>query len=83
LVIGGYIRGNHGVESIIVGFYRGSDLLYVARVRAGFVPATRGQVFAKLQPLRYRPALCESSRGGKGTLGNRPRSGGHEEVRLG
>ena len=43
LVIGGYIPGAQGVDSIIVGFYRGPDLVYVARVRNGFVPATRRQ----------------------------------------
>ena len=51
LVIGGYLRGAQGVDSIIVGYYRGSDLVCVARVRNGFVPATRRQVFLKLQPL--------------------------------
>jgi ATP-dependent DNA ligase len=50
LVIGGYVPGAHGVESIIVGYYKKSDLIYVARVRNGFVPATRRQVFAKLRP---------------------------------
>ena len=43
-VIGGFIPGPHGVDSIIVGYYRGKDLFYVARVRAGFVPGTRRQV---------------------------------------
>jgi ATP-dependent DNA ligase len=43
--------GAHGVDSIIVGYYKESQLIYVARVRNGFVPATRRQVFAKLQPL--------------------------------
>jgi ATP-dependent DNA ligase len=52
LVIGGYVPGAHGVESIIVGYYKESELIYVARVRNGFVPAT--QVFAKLQPLVMR-----------------------------
>ena len=51
LVVGGYIPGPQGVDSIIVGFYRGSDLVYVARVRNGFVPATRRQAFVRLQPL--------------------------------
>jgi DNA ligase D-like protein (predicted ligase) len=51
LVIGGYIPGAHGIESIIVGYYKGLELIYVARVRNGFVPATRRQVFAKLRPL--------------------------------
>jgi DNA ligase D-like protein (predicted ligase) len=50
-VIGGYIPGPHGVDSIIVGYYRGKDLYYVARVRNGFVPATRRMVYEKLKPL--------------------------------
>ena len=51
LVIGGYVPGTHGLDSIIVGYYRGEDLIYIARVRNGFVPASRRQVFAKLRPL--------------------------------
>jgi DNA ligase D-like protein (predicted ligase) len=51
LVIGGYFPGAHGVEAIIVGYYKESELIYVARIRNGFVPATRRQVFAMLQPL--------------------------------
>jgi bifunctional non-homologous end joining protein LigD len=51
LVIGGYIPGSHGLDSIVVGYYRGRDLVYVARVRNGFVPASRRQLFAKLRPL--------------------------------
>ncbi len=39
------------MDSIIVGYYRGNDLIYVARVRNGFVPASRREVFAKLRPL--------------------------------
>jgi bifunctional non-homologous end joining protein LigD len=50
-VIGGYIPGGHGVDSIIVGFYREKELIYVARVRNGFVPATRRMVRDKLKPL--------------------------------
>jgi DNA ligase D-like protein (predicted ligase) len=51
LVIGGYIPGTHGLDSIIVGYYRGKDLVYVARVRNGFVPASRRQMFEKLRLL--------------------------------
>jgi ATP-dependent DNA ligase len=51
LVIGGYVPGAHGVDSVIVGCYKDSDLIYVARVRNGFVPETRRNVFSKLQPL--------------------------------
>jgi bifunctional non-homologous end joining protein LigD len=51
LVIGGYIPGLHGVDAIVVGYYQGADLIYVARVRNGFVPASRRQIFARLKPL--------------------------------
>lgn len=50
-VIGGYIPGGHGVDSIVVGFYRDKKLIYVARVRNGFVPATRRVVFERLKKL--------------------------------
>ena len=38
-VIGGFMPGSHGLVSIILDGYRGHDLMGVARVRAGFVPA--------------------------------------------
>ena len=50
-VIGGYIPGPHGFDSLIVGYYRADDLVYVARVRNGFVPALRRQVFEKIRGL--------------------------------
>jgi len=51
LVIGGYVPGAHGVDSVIVGYRKESELIYVARVRNGFVPETRRQVFVKLRSL--------------------------------
>jgi len=51
LVIGGYITGPHGFDSLIVGYYCDKDLVYVARVRNGFVPASRRQVFEKIRGL--------------------------------
>jgi bifunctional non-homologous end joining protein LigD len=51
LVIGGYIPGSHGLDSIIVGYHKQNDLIYVARVRNGFVPASRRQVFGRLRSL--------------------------------
>jgi ATP-dependent DNA ligase len=52
LVIGGYVPGSLGVDSLVVGFYRDGDLVYAARVRAGFVPATRREVFEAIKHLR-------------------------------
>jgi len=50
-VIGGYFPGPHGIDSLIVGYYDGEKLMYVARTRNGFVPASRRQVFSKLRHL--------------------------------
>ena len=50
-VIGGYFPGPHGIDSLIVGYYAGDKLIYVARTRNGFVPASRRQVFSRLKHL--------------------------------
>jgi DNA ligase D-like protein (predicted ligase) len=50
-VVGGYFPGPHGFDSIIVGYYRGDDLVYVARTRNGFAPASRRTLFEKLRHL--------------------------------
>jgi bifunctional non-homologous end joining protein LigD len=47
-VIGGYTPGSNGFDALIIGFYRGRELLYAARVRAGFIPASRRTVFSKI-----------------------------------
>jgi ATP-dependent DNA ligase len=50
-VIGGFIPSDLGVDSLIVGYYRGKDLYYAGRVRAGFIPATRREVFSRIKHL--------------------------------
>ena len=50
-MIGGYTPGPHGLDAIIVGYYRDHELIYVARTRNGFVPASRRTVFEKPKPL--------------------------------
>jgi bifunctional non-homologous end joining protein LigD len=50
-VVGGFTPGNP-FDALIVGFYRGKDLMFASRVRAGFVPATRREVFAKIKGLK-------------------------------
>jgi ATP-dependent DNA ligase len=45
-----YIPGSLGVDSLVCEVYQGKDLHYVARVRAGFVPATRREVSEQLAP---------------------------------
>jgi DNA ligase D-like protein (predicted ligase) len=51
-VIGGYTPGTHGFDALIVGVYRGKDLIYASRVRNGFVPATRREVFKQIAVLK-------------------------------
>ncbi len=51
-VVGGYTPGANGIDAIIVGYYRGRDLVYVARTRNGFVPASRRSVFQRLRGLK-------------------------------
>jgi DNA ligase D-like protein (predicted ligase) len=71
LIIGGYVPGAYGVESIIVGYYNQSKLVYVARVRNGFVPLTRKHAFAQLRPLEISDCpfanLPEKEKGRWGT----------------
>lgn len=51
-VIGGYVPSHLGVDSLVVGFYRGEELYYAARVRAGFIPAIRLKVFEAIKHLK-------------------------------
>jgi DNA ligase D-like protein (predicted ligase) len=50
-VIGGYVPSHLCVDSIVIGVYRDKQLRYAARVRAGFVPLTRRQVFERIKTL--------------------------------
>ncbi len=51
-VIGGYVPGARGFDSLIVGVYEKKKLIYVAKVKDGFVPRIRGEIFPALQKLR-------------------------------
>jgi DNA ligase D-like protein (predicted ligase) len=50
-VIGGYTRGTHTFDALVFGVYQDRQLLYVARTRNGFTPATRAAVFRKFNGL--------------------------------
>jgi DNA ligase D-like protein (predicted ligase) len=50
-VLGGYRPGPHGVDALLVGYYERSSLRFAGKVRAGFTPHLRRQVFAHLEPL--------------------------------
>ena len=40
-VIGGYILGSHGFDALLVGVYENKRLIFVAKVKDGFVPRIR------------------------------------------
>jgi DNA ligase D-like protein (predicted ligase) len=50
-VIGGYTRGTKTFDALVFGYYEGDKLMYVARTRNGFTPATRVQLFKKFKGL--------------------------------
>lgn len=51
-VIGGYTRAAKGFDALIIGFFRGKDLFFAARVRSGFIPATRRDVYEQIKGLK-------------------------------
>jgi bifunctional non-homologous end joining protein LigD len=50
-VIGGFIPGTHGFDSLLVGFYEGKKLLYAAKVKNGFVPRDRAEIAPLLKKI--------------------------------
>jgi bifunctional non-homologous end joining protein LigD len=52
LVIGGYKPGSNGFEYLLVGYYDGRDLIFIAKIRNGFTPAIRRDVARRFAGLR-------------------------------
>jgi DNA ligase D-like protein (predicted ligase) len=50
-VVGGFRPGPHGIDALLVGCYEGTRLLFAGKVRAGFTPHVRREVFARVKPL--------------------------------
>jgi bifunctional non-homologous end joining protein LigD len=50
-VIGGYTASPKNFDALIFGYYEGSHLMYAARTRNGFTPASREQLFRKFRGL--------------------------------
>ena len=51
-VIGGYIPGAHGFDALLVGVYENKELIFVAKVKNGFVPRIRDEIFPALKALQ-------------------------------
>ena len=70
LVIGGYRPGPNGFEYLLVGYYEGKNLIFIAKIRNGFTPALRREVarnFGALKtskcPFANLPELPSARRG--------------------
>jgi len=50
-VVGGYKPDHSGFDSLLVGYYEGRQLKFAGRVRAGFTPALRQSIFARVKRL--------------------------------
>jgi ATP-dependent DNA ligase len=50
-VIGGYTPGPRNFDALIFGYYEGGRLLYAARTRSGFTPASRADLYRRLRLL--------------------------------
>ena len=50
-VIAGYTPSAKNFDAVVFGYYRGADLIYVARTRNGFTPASREQLFRRFRGL--------------------------------
>ena len=52
LVIGGYIPGARGFDALLVGVYEKKEFIFVAKVKNGFVPRIRDELFPALKALQ-------------------------------
>jgi bifunctional non-homologous end joining protein LigD len=67
-VIGGYTRGGRTFDALVLGRYEGSRLVYVARTRVGFTPASRERLMARMRPIEIQAcpfANLPEARGGR------------------
>ncbi len=51
-VIGGYTSSPKNFDALVIGYYDSGKLIYAARTRNGFTPASRVQLFKKIKPLQ-------------------------------
>ena len=56
LVVGGYKPGTNGFEYLLVGYYEGRDLIFIAKIRNGFTPALRREIARNFA--RLRTSVC-------------------------
>jgi ATP-dependent DNA ligase len=65
LVIGGYTTSVNNFDALIIGYYEGPNLIYAARTRNGFTPASRAELFRTMREYAARrgwTVACSSAR---------------------
>jgi len=50
-VIAGYTPSPKNFDALVIGYYHGAQLMYAARTRNGFTPASRIELFKKMKPM--------------------------------
>jgi len=53
-VIAGYTPSPKNFDALVIGYYHGGKLIYAARTRNGFTPASRMQLFKKIKQLEIQ-----------------------------
>ncbi len=53
-VIGGYTPTPNNFDALVLGYYEGDRLIYVARTRNGFTPLLRQQLFRRFRGLEIK-----------------------------
>src|SRR5450432_2079091 len=54
LVIAGYTPSAKNFDALVIGYYDGAKLVYAARTRNGFTPASRAELFKVIKPLEIK-----------------------------
>ena len=84
-VIGGYKRAGTTFDSVLVGYYDARTFLYAGKVRAGFTPQTRAEVWRRISRVAGRDVPFRESpeQHRQDPLGRRHNGGGQERVAVG
>jgi hypothetical protein len=48
----GYVPGSRGFDALLVGVYENKQFIFAAKVKNGFVPRVRDEIFPALKALR-------------------------------
>ena len=65
-MVGGYRPIDHDFDALLVGNYERRKLLFAAKVRSGFRPATRADILKRIGPPTERCPFADLPREGRG-----------------